>query len=445
MDIREISFHVFFDEGNVAYFSAAEAYTNILKVTLTGNKYQLQGFICFFFARYGSGGLGSDELQEKEMLQYHLGHFYEDDYVTITKDRNIRYIIDFTHGSHQWDSLHLCTSHLEYFISGMETVPSQIELLNSDDSSIIIKPIYSGTDWKKTYRYLDTKDPQQYALYMNEHYDNPIIFENAPVLATVNTQGITPVTFTITKCTDYIMPTATLGPYLASCRTGKPRNIPVNTLEVVYSSDRWKDIHSIALAQICHRLKVRKLYFLPYEAEDVFFERLAKCANSKDYPFLSELRETEIVYAGNVPRFWQLINNSNVRSLTCQLPSGKMANNGWISGSTEIVSYADQILEDMYDNDIYYNYKVQELRFVVSWSETPVPYESLGNPNKCTGKGITVLGDLLRNRKGFRKCVDATIVLLGLRRRRCLSINRDVLCLVISDLWGTRGTVGWTD
>jgi len=99
----------------------------------------------------------------------------------------------------------------------------------------------------------------------------------------------------------------------------------------------------------------------------------------------------------------------------------------------------------MYDSDIYYNYCLRELHFIVSWSKTPVPYESLPNFRNCTGKEAAVLNDLERNRKAFKKCVDAVVVLLGLRKRRQLLIDRDVLLLVIMDLWETKGTVNWTD
>lgn len=52
---------------------------------------------------------------------------------------------------------------------------------------------------------------------------------------------------------------------------------------------------------------------------------------------------------------------------------------------------------------------------------------------------------LIRNRLGWQKCINATTILLGLKRRKEYSQYRDVLTCIIALVWNTRGTKIWTE
>lgn len=300
MDIRSVSFHVFFDGYNKAREDAIVGDTNTVKVILTGNKYQLQGFICFFFAMYGSQGLNTDEMITDDLLKYHHCHFEDDINTSELASLGERYVINLIYTLDGENLLQFLTSHLEDFVSGMEAVPPQIELT---DGSIIL-PNYINLTWKHICSYIDLNDPEQYDLYTNtEDID---AFENTPTLETVNTKEVSPMAFTIKKCT-YVMPKATIFQYLESCERGNPIKGPVNTLEMVYWASSWTSIHTIALTQICHRLKITNLYCVSRNLQFSLFERLAKNATPEYCPFLPQLEKIEIDFRGSAPPFWDLM------------------------------------------------------------------------------------------------------------------------------------------
>ena len=440
--IRTISFHVFFDDSNIAYQSAIEASTNIVKVTLTGNEDQLSGFICFFFARYGCSGLQSHELQEKEILKYHKDHFHDDAYrIDVANGTRQRYLISFGHGSHEWDTMTFATPEIEDFVSGMEAVPSKIDLINPDHSITTINCFYSGAGWKEEYRYLDLKDPETHRkFFINERYSEREIFEQGSILGSVNTKTITPVEVSISRSLDYVIPVSPLsGSYLASLSRKEYRDIPVHTLEAAYSVDDGYAIHSIGIAQICKRLKVAKLVWS--HSEDLgerYLDTLAECA-TREYPFLSELKEIEILYYSTLPMFWDLMTNSNVHTLTFRLPEGRMAS-GW-TAPPKGPSY--RIIEALSDHKIAKNHHLREVYFILPNSEKRATYQTLVARN-LSYQELYVVDTLDRNRRAFQQCKSVVIALLGLKTRKHLPFDRHLFPLMAKEIWKTRGTAIWS-
>ena len=446
-NIQTISFHVFFDENNRARENALVGNSRTAKITATGTKYQLQGFVCLFFAQYGSEGLQTEEMDGNDMLKYHRGHFEDDCNPSDLASLDEHYIISLIKGEIGEPDLQFLTSHLEDFVSGMEAVPSQIELTtNSRDYPIgVLLPEYIDPNWKQNYSYIDMHNPTKYELYTNVEDEDLDAFADAPKLATVNTKEILPIVFTIHECI-FTIPEITIGQYLDACKWGNPGKArgPVGTMEVVYwTSELWKDYHFVILAQICHRLKVSKLDFvredpfLPARPFKEFFDRFGELGTSCTFPFLSHLRKIRVQYIGVAPVFWEFIQNSNVRSLTWCLVQTKATHE-------RILDYADEALETMYLNSFNNNFRIRELRFAVPWLDKPLNYDPINGSFNQSHQGTCVLEILKRNQEGFKNCVNAVVTLLGIRKNRRLPIHKDVMTFVVMTVWNTRSTVGWT-
>lgn len=110
-----------------------------------------------------------------------------------------------------------------------------------------------------------------------------------------------------------------------------------------------------------------------------------------------------------------------------------------------ILDYADEALDAMYLNSFVDNYRIRELRFGFPWLDKPVDYDPINGPFNMNLPGSYILENVERNKRGFKKCVDAIITLLLIKRRGQFVVDRDVLGLIISRVWDTRCTIGWTN
>jgi len=252
-------------------------------------------------------------------------------------------------------------------------------------------------------------------------------------------------TVMIERC-NYIIPRITIEDYLDAVEAGISIHAVVKTLDVTHWGKRdWNDIHTIALTHICHQLQITKLRLLFKDPVyyrrhgTAFFNLLEKCQNPNIYPFLSKLRKIEIEFNGTLPPLWRLLRYSKVRKITWIL---------FMSRATKerILDYADEALNHMsHDRGvwIYENYNLRELKFRVPWLDDPINYDPREGPFNVTEVGNSILEILERNQRGFKNCVDAMIVLLGLRIRKEYSNYKDVLNLIISYVWSTKSTIGW--
>lgn len=434
-----VSFLVFFDQKGEARISALDGDTNILEVTITGNRPQIQGFVCLFFAQYGSDGLRSEDLWSDRLRGYHISHYYDHIDAARISAMNQRYVISLL-GVTDGQGLQFLTSDLADFVSGMRAVPSLIELKEQAPQDLVptmtvIKPQYLEENWLDVYNYLDLHDPAQYALYTDDGDDDDP-FLDSPTLRTIDLTQTPPITFSI-KRNNYVVPDVTVGQYLDRCDRGRIPKIQAHVLKVAYWEEGWKVSYSQGISEICHRLKIKVLRSAFRRIPEAY-PSLAKQSSSDRYPFLSELREVEMACSDVITNFWDLIHNSRTRRLTYRLIIG-------LVNATEpsyILSRADLVLEDIYDNNILDNYGLRELLFSTIDSPEPVSYAIL-NPTDTTHKGRVVLDVLARNQKAFEKCVNAVVTLIGIRRKRQTAINHEILSLIIWELWKTRCTEGW--
>lgn len=436
MDRTTISFHVFLDERNEAQENSMGGHT-VLKVTLTGNSVQMQGFICLFFAQYGTDGLRSNEFTG-DLKKYHQNYFH--DYIDSAHLMSLdqRYVISLTELQSGY-GLQFLTSHLEDFVSGMEVVPPKIVLREQAQHELAatiteIEPQYVQENWKEVYNFLDLEDPDQCLLYTEGKVDDP--FAHASFLSTINTTSVTPLTVSIERC-QYVTPVLAIGQYLDRYDHGKIPNLCVATLEIAYLEESWQPVHSRALAEICHRLKVKDLYCLRYDVEDAYYESLAKHSKSDRYQFLPELKMVEIFCTDVVTNFWDLIHNSNARKLIYRI---QLLRN---EQPFDQMYRTNSILIDVYDNNILDNYRIRELLFYLPGTTKPVTYEEINATRKLTHKQATVLRVLKRNQRAFEKCVKAVVILLGIRKKRLSVLDRDSFSVVIGVLWKTRSTESW--
>jgi hypothetical protein len=229
----------------------------------------------------------------------------------------------------------------------------------------------------------------------------------------------------------------------------------------VWRSQRWKDIHSIALAKICERLKVKKLIFgsrgLFLDELPVYFDRLAKHAGGRKtilssgleliedvfYPFLPHLREIKIDFEDECPSFRDLLRNSCTKRLT--IDTTHQGNREESQILNEVDGFSQKLTKGTFD----YNFHLRELYFDFAW-ERDVPFKLNRNgisKFNCTEQALKVEEHLERNRVGWAKCEQAVILLLGLRRRRRGSamsyLGQDVLSILVTMVWETRGTRVW--
>lgn len=178
MDVRTISFPVYFD-GDSEVTDSPEECLSTIQITLTGTKYQLQGFVCYFFASYGIAGLQTPDMESEEMLPYHRKHFHNDENRSDINSLGQCYILK--DPFYEW--LEFSTKHLDHFVSGMEVVPT--ELL---DGSILGD---HQNSWKRDFRYVDLKLDEERDLFLNDEDVNPYVSANS--LENVDTSGLQPV------------------------------------------------------------------------------------------------------------------------------------------------------------------------------------------------------------------------------------------------------------
>jgi len=391
-----------------------------------------------------------------DMLEYHRGHFEDDINTFHLAVMGERYVIRLIKESDVEEQLQFFTCFLEDFVSGMAAVPFEIDLRKEsyngegNRDEYILHPSnveLKHTNWKD-YPYIDLNDPTVYENYENHIYaeDELDAFEGALKLEKINITKVRPMKVVIERC-NYIIPRITIEDYLDAVEVGISIHTVVKTLDVTHWGKRdWNDIHTIALTHICHQLQITKLrlvfkdpvYYRRHGT--AFFNLLEKCQNPNINPFLSKLRKIEIEFNGTVPPIWHLFKYSKIRKITWILFMKRAT-------KERILDYADEALNHMYSIDhgvwIHENYDLRELKFRVPWSNHPIDYDPRDGPFNVTEVGNSILEVLERNQRGFKKCVDAIVIILGLRKMKKFKMYRDVLGLIAFRVWDTRSTAVW--
>lgn len=435
-DVRTVSFHVFFDELSRTKETPILGIEHTIRITITGNKYQIQGFMCHFFAQCGPAGMDTDEMMNYELAQYLDQHFEDDPIPQGIVELSERYVINISESAYGENELVFLTCHLEDFVSGMEAVPSQILISTPSQPDVAILPQYSTPEWKSS-RYLDLDNPEQKALYLNGDVDDS--FEDAPDLRMIETRDVHPMSVTMVRAS-YRVSRITLEEYLHTCYLGKPFSGTAGALSVSHWAlpVGWLPIHTLALAHVCNRLKISKLVFAPppsraYDvtAHEHVFRELAKLVSSEHFPFLPDLRKIEMDYTGIPVPFCPFMETSRVDTLTCNV-------------SKIPVVLAIELLLQPFHEILSNNFQLKNIRIGPANSDEAALRNLNGSPLNDTKRAYEVSEMLTRNKRAFQNCLDATVILLWLAKtRRQIPVNWRLMPLIIQTVWSSRCTSGW--
>jgi len=245
-----------------------------------------------------------------------------------------------------------------------------------------------------------------------------------------------------------VIPKLTLESFILHEECGQSIAGPVDTLEVSYwNLQAWKENHTIALAQICLLLKVKTLISKNIHAllymTNPFFKTLSTYAPKTGFPYLPDLREIKITYIRQLPPFfWNFLNRSKVKKLT------------WYDDRKEwetkfIPDDVNSFLLELYQarpSPFKDNFHLQELYFAFSWVDNPVLFRlKTWDGFNDTEQNLFIEDGLDRNRKGFKKCIDACITLLGFRRRKEFCLHSDTLRIIARMIHETLYTKIWIE
>jgi hypothetical protein len=210
-------------------------------------------------------------------------------------------------------------------------------------------------------------------------------------------------------------------------------------------SSSWIDEHRIVLAHLCRLLKVKKLIFgdemqdTTHAIEFLIMLKMASSNPTTSYPFLSDLKEIEIMFIDECPLLWEMLHNSSVKRIDIDM------NHVDATQAHIVLDEVNDFLSELLVDTLANNFHLQEIWVDFPWAYQPISF-SLEESGVFTWseQGEKVETYLKRNRKGWQKCLKATTILFGLRKQKILDIDRNVLKLVINMVWETRGTKVWT-
>lgn len=193
----------------------------------------------------------------------------------------------------------------------------------------------------------------------------------------------------------------------------------------------WTSNHTLSLIQVCHDFNVTRLF---YEATFIGSEidDLSKYpCNPRDTPFLYNLETIEIRMGnGPLPRDVSvLISESRAKTLIIR---PKFRHVGKIEKQVEATVYA---LEATYALDN--NYSI----LYIEWKNETGTFLHLNL--KKIEPYVLFERFLKRNQACYDRCKQATIILLGLKRRRWKKVDHNLLGTLAQIVWETRGTPVW--
>lgn len=210
----------------------------------------------------------------------------------------------------------------------------------------------------------------------------------------------------------------------------------IESLEVTgWRSVWWKSIHSIAVAHLCNRFRVKRLFFSEGFVRTGFYTDLAKHATTSEFPFLPHLRTFEMDFSENTSCLIQrFVDKSKVTRVLCSMEDEL--------DRDELLESCDFFLRSFSDD----NLNLRKIEFYYPWDSRFSVFEvKSGGVLQLTPRLSKVLIMLERNSKAFKKCQQAIISLLRLRKLREFGLYRDVLGLVSAMVWSTRGTKVWIE
>jgi hypothetical protein len=220
--------------------------------------------------------------------------------------------------------------------------------------------------------------------------------------------------------------------FFQSCENGKPIEGPIDRLNVIHwSSFGWIHVHNVALNDICQRLKVKELNFSYPEKHvdlDYYLGMLASHANSQVFRSGHYPREIRFMRT-TIPAYEPWILLTRARSFT------------WcFVGRWEGEEISARIEEFFFEltklGTFGQNFHLREIWFEVP-EKTQLAHKG-DNPSS-----VIIQRYLDRNWKILQNCQKAIMILLGLKKRKELNIDRNVLKLIVDAVWETRATYVW--
>jgi len=231
------------------------------------------------------------------------------------------------------------------------------------------------------------------------------------------------------------------------CR-GEWRQATIGTFDMPCWKDTWLEMDSAALTQICFRFKVEHLVF----SADVFEYKHLRVFESyylNALPFLPHLKSIELNRRGVPPALKCILSYSRVSKLTWNIPNAETQ-----SFRNDIYTVFDTINLNM-STLPEWNYSLRKLCFTGSDPHDGHISYTHSRPCPCCSNVITrnfldITREMIdpwleRNQLAFEKCQRVIIALLVLKRLKKISLERDVLGIVVAMIWETRCTQIWTD
>jgi hypothetical protein len=206
-----------------------------------------------------------------------------------------------------------------------------------------------------------------------------------------------------------------------------------------WSSLDWGKEHTQGVIQICHRFDIEHVRFcisgnLP---TNFMLERLeieGKKEIRTTCAFFQSLKTLAIEDNHRSLIYWHLLRNSRIKTLRFLLQKQE--------NLEDAIAEAKSLLIHLDDCNIIGRFNSIRT-FEIRWLDKNCEQIDLSTyiDDSQEEESLDLL--LADNRDGWKRCLDATTVLLGLKRRRAINVDRNVLSMVIGIVWETRGTKVW--
>lgn len=218
---------------------------------------------------------------------------------------------------------------------------------------------------------------------------------------------------------------------------------PLNTLIVNRGTNIDQTAYLNALLQLCQRFEVENLFFsttsLPASLIGTFlaFGKTGSCY------FLPHLKAITIEDSVTYTEIQAILQYARVIEINWRIP-------GYRSAGLQ-----------SFMQSVFYSLSGTEPSFETYWSvrDFRILYDYRGQPASTSCWGFQTYDWqhknyrckdhfeiwLKRNSDAFKKCQKATKTLLGLKKLQKYKPHRDVLDLIVQQVWNTRGTSVWKE
>lgn len=207
----------------------------------------------------------------------------------------------------------------------------------------------------------------------------------------------------------------------------------------------WGKRHEYALLKICYLYKVSHICIynsdVVQNADCLQYLARENCGTIDSilsYSYLPYLKTITVeCHPENLSElYYLLVRNSRIRELHFRLVEHNL--------SDDVYAHAGRLLNNLDDDNILEeNFSIREVSIIWRRLENPV-LDCLTHLSEVyTVKSNNLHRILDRNKLVFQKCKTATVIILGIRKRKVFSSRRDILSIVATMIWETKGTKIW--